>query len=110
MRHIFLIAIGASTDKARACNLRLPSFEITGVPISPHQVAVLRAAHVEERSATPTLMLAGMPASPDHFAVLTPRKSVKVAEAGADLSSLGRRPSNLTRSTTGTVGPICVSD
>src|SRR5215831_8786293 len=50
IRNIFLIAIaiatigGASTDKACACNLRLPTFEVTGFPISPHQVAVLRAA------------------------------------------------------------------
>jgi hypothetical protein len=116
MRNIFLIAIaiatigGASTDKASACNLRLPTFEVTGFPISPHQVAVLRAAHVEERSATPTLKLAGVPASPHQIAVLTPRKSVKVAEAGAGLSSLGRRSSNLPRSATGTAGPICVSD
>ena len=114
MRKMFLIAItvatigGASTDKAGACNLRLPTFEVTGFPISRHQVAVLGAAHVEERSATPTLKLAGMPASPHQIAVLTPRKSVKVAEAGADLSSLGRRPSNLPRSTTGTA--ICISD
>ena len=74
MRNIFLIvaAIGcASTDKAGACNLRLPTFEVTGFPISPHQVAVQGAAYVEEGSATPTLKLAGMPASPHQIAVLT---------------------------------------
>ena len=60
MRNIFLIAFalatigGARTDKAAACNLRLPTFEVTGFPISAHQEAVLGAAHVEERSATST--------------------------------------------------------
>ena len=107
MRNVFLIAIiatigGASADKAGACNLRLPTFEVTGFPVSPHQVGVLGAAHVEERSATPTIKLADMPASPHQIAVLTPRKPVKIMEAvvGLDLSSLGRRPSNLPRSTT----------
>ena len=87
MRNIFLIAIaiatigGASTDKASACNLRLPTFEVTGSPISTHQVATLRGAQVEERSATPTLKLTCMPASPHRIAVITPRKSVKLVEA-----------------------------
>ena len=98
MRNMFLIAIafatigGATTDKAAACNLRLPNFEVTGFPISPLQVGVLGATHVEERSATPTLKLAGMPASPHQIAVFTPRKPVKIVEpvAGLDLSSLGQ--------------------
>jgi hypothetical protein len=78
MRNLFLIAtaiaaIGAMTNKADACSLRLPTFEVTGFPISMHQVAVLGSAHVEERSARATLELAGMPASPHQIAVLTPQ-------------------------------------
>ena len=115
MRNIFLIAItiatigGASTDQAGACNLRLPTFEVTGFPVSPLQVAVLGGAHVEERSATPTLKLAGMPTSPHQIAILTPRKPVTIAEAavGLDLSSLGRGPSTLPRSTTDAEGDVC---
>jgi hypothetical protein len=87
MKKLFLIAtaiaiIGAATTHgAGACSLRLPTFELTGFPISRHQVALLGAAHVTERSATPTLMLAGMPASPHQIAVLTPRsKAVKTVQ------------------------------
>jgi hypothetical protein len=87
MKNLFLIATaiaaigGATTNHADACALHLPTFELTGFPISPHQVAVLGSAQVEERSATPTLMLAGMPASPHQIAILTPRaKTQKIAE------------------------------
>ncbi|MCG2631631.1 hypothetical protein L6654_33885 [Bradyrhizobium sp. WYCCWR 13023] len=72
-------------NHANACALRLPSFELTGFPISQHQVAVLGSAQVEENPAEPTLTLAGMPASPHQIAVLTPRlKSRKIAKAAAD--------------------------
>jgi hypothetical protein len=90
MRDMVSVAIaiavinGTSTDKASACNLRLPAFEVAGFPISRLQVAVLGAAHVEEGSATPTLKLAGMPASPHQIAVLTPRKPVKIVSAAAE--------------------------
>ena len=91
MRDMVSVAIaiavinGTSTDKASACNLRLPAFEVAGFPISPLQVAVLGAAHVEEGSATPTLKLAGMPASAHQIAVLT-RKPVKIVSAAAELN------------------------
>jgi len=118
MRNTFLIAIaiatigGASIDRADACDLRLPVFEVTGFPISPLQVAVLGGAHVEERSAMPTLTLAGMPASPHQIAVLTRRKPVRIVEAAAalSLSSLGQEASDLPRSATVAVGPACVPD
>ena len=93
MRDMVSVAIaiavinGTSTDdKATACNLRLPAFEVAGFPISPLQVAVLGAAHVEEGSAAPTLKLAGMPTSPHQIAVLTPRKPVKIVSAAAELN------------------------
>ena len=91
MKNLFLIAtavaaIGsATTAHADACALHLPTFELTGFPISPHQVAVLGGAQVEERTATPTLMLADMPASPHQIGVLTPRaKTLKIVEASTD--------------------------
>jgi hypothetical protein len=118
MRNLFLIAIaiatigGATTNKAHACNLRLPTFEVTGFPISPHQVAVLGAAHVEERSAMPKLKLAGMPASPHQIAVLTARKPVKIIEAAAEInpSWVAREASIWPTSKTYAAGPICVAD
>ena len=57
---------------ARAAEL--PTYELMGFPISPHQLSVLGSAHVEERSPVPTLTLNGMPASPHQVAVLTPHR------------------------------------
>jgi hypothetical protein len=99
---IFAVGGVVTTDHADACALRLPTFELTGFPISRHQVAVLGSAQVEESAVTPTLMLAGMPASPHQIAVLTPRaKTLKIADASADpglLTVVLARPS-LQRST-----------
>lgn len=116
MKNLFLIAAaiaaigGATTNHADACNLRLPTFELTGFPISPHQVAVLGSAQIEESSATPTLMLVGMPASPHQIAVLTPRaKTQRIAEASADpnLLTVGLTRPGLQRSTR---QALCASD
>jgi hypothetical protein len=94
MKNLFLIMTaiaaigGVATNRAGACALRLPTFELAGFPISRHQVAVLGSAQVEE-SVTPTLMLDGMPASPHQIAVLTRRaKTPKIAEASLDPSQL----------------------
>ncbi len=90
MKNLFLIVtaiigIGSvAINNANACAVRLPTFEVTGFPISQHQVAVLGSAPVEESTATPTLMVAGMPASPSQIAILTPRaKALKIADASA---------------------------
>jgi hypothetical protein len=117
MKKLFLIATaiaaigGATTHRAHAgCALHPPTFELTGFPISPHQVAVLGSAQVEESSARPTLMLAGMPASPHQIAVLTPPpKSKKIVEASADpiLSTVGLTRPRLQNSTG---QALCASD
>jgi hypothetical protein len=52
---------------------QLPTFELMGLPITRHQVAVIGAADVQEQSPTSTLTLGSMPASPHQVAVLTPR-------------------------------------
>ena len=70
------IAMGQSLLAAvldRATATTLPSYEVRGFPITPHQFSVLGSAHVEEQSPSPSLMMAGMPASPHQIAVLTPR-------------------------------------
>ena len=54
----------------------LPTYEVMGLPITQHQVALLGSAHVQERSPASTLTRAGMPASQHQIAVLTPRKKV----------------------------------
>jgi hypothetical protein len=51
----------------------IPSYEVMGFPITPHQISIVGSAHVEEQSPSPSLMMAGMPASPHQVAVLTPR-------------------------------------
>ncbi len=62
----------------------LPTFEVTGFPISQHQVSVLGSAIVEEQAPAPTLTLNGMPASPLQIAVLTPhaRRTAEVTRTG----------------------------
>jgi hypothetical protein len=91
LKNRFLIAIAiaavgsAATTHADASDVHFPTFELTGFPISPHQVAVLGGAQVEERTATPTLMLADMPASLHQIGVLTPRaKTLKIVEASTE--------------------------
>ena len=54
----------------------LPSWELMGFPISPHQFSVLGSASIKEQSPSPSLTMAGMPASPHQVAVLTPRPRV----------------------------------
>ncbi len=76
-------AVAVILDVAGAAAGDLPTFELTGFPITPHQVAVMGAANVEEQSATPTLTLGGMPASPHQVAVLTPRPRMAEQQATA---------------------------
>jgi hypothetical protein len=74
MKNSFTIAVATvMLTGAGATAAELPTFEALGFPTTPHQIAVLGAAHVQERSPTPTLTLGGMPASPVQVAVLTPR-------------------------------------
>ena len=71
------VTVGQSSEavmlnRACAAAAELPTFELMGFPITRHQVALLGAAQIRERSPTPTLTLADMPASPHQMAVLTP--------------------------------------
>jgi len=74
MRNLFSIAATAALlGGAGAAAAEFPTFERMGFPITLHQVQVVGAAHVQERSPTPTLTLGGMPASPHQAAVLARR-------------------------------------
>ena len=64
-----LIPIAAAASAAE-----LPSYELAGFPISPHQWSVVGSANIKEQSPSPSLTMAGMPASPHQVAVLTPRR------------------------------------
>jgi hypothetical protein len=73
------IAVGQSSQAAmldRAITAALPSYEVMGFPITLHQISVVGSAHVEEQLRSPSLMMAGMPASPHQVAVLTPRPRI----------------------------------
>jgi hypothetical protein len=76
-------------DGAGAAAAELPTFELMGFPITRHQVAVLGAAHVQERSPIPTLTLGDMPASPHQVSVLTPRPRITDGAQAANPTKAG---------------------
>ena len=75
-RLILSAGLALAFQEANAAAGELPKFELLGFPVSPHQVAVLGSANVEEQAPSPTLTWGGMPASPHQVAVLTPRPRV----------------------------------
>jgi len=80
-KELLMAAIAAATLVGTAAGAaEFPSFEPAGFPITRHQVAVMGAANISERSPVPTLVYGGMPASPHQIAVLTPRPGM-MAEA-----------------------------
>ncbi|MHC4045375.1 hypothetical protein [Bradyrhizobium sp. 23AC] len=68
-----ILTIAGSTAAFAA---ELPTYETDGFPVSPLQVRVLGAAHVEQQTAAPTTL-----ASVHQAKVLSPRK-VKTATVG----------------------------
>lgn len=118
MRKLFLIATaiatisGTASESAGACDLRVPTFELMGFPISAHQVALLGGANVVERTVAPARTVAGMPASPHQIAVLTPRpKTAKMLQASADPTpvTVGLAPS-LLRSASAAGQGMCIPE
>jgi hypothetical protein len=69
-----ITAFSLSGAVAEGCEL--PSYEVMGFPITPHQFSVLGSANIKEQSPNPSLTMAGMPASPHQVVVLTPRPRV----------------------------------
>jgi hypothetical protein len=67
-----------------AAAAELPTYEVTGLPITPHQLAVLGPAHAEQRAPAASLTMAGMPASPHQIAVLTPRHGASGGQTGGN--------------------------
>lgn len=78
---IALVALSAAAASAA----ELPSYEVAGMPISTHQVAVIGAANVQEQSTVASLSAGGMPASPAQMMVLSSRH--RVVEQAAVVSS-----------------------
>ncbi|MFY9839142.1 MAG: hypothetical protein WAK55_22225 [Xanthobacteraceae bacterium] len=61
-----MLAFGAATASAG----QLPQYEVTGFPISPLQMSVVRPGPIQEEPPGPALTLGGMPASPHQIAVI----------------------------------------
>jgi hypothetical protein len=76
---ISAVSLGAAVAKAA----ELPSYELMGFPISPHQFSILGSASIKEQSPSPSLTMAGMPASPHQLLVLTRRPGITEALAEA---------------------------
>jgi hypothetical protein len=61
----------------------LPTYEVMGFPITPHQLVALGPANAQEQAPAVALTLAGMPASAHQIAVLTPRQRPTEQTAGS---------------------------
>jgi hypothetical protein len=70
-------ALAIALSAAAAFAAELPTYEAAGIPVSPVQVRVLGAAHVEQQVTAPESAVTVHQAS-----VLTPRK-LKTATVGA---------------------------
>ena len=82
---IALVALSAAAASAA----ELPSYEVAGLPISTHQVAVIGAANVQEQSAVDSLNADGMPASPAQLMLLSPRHRVMEQAAMVSYGTVG---------------------
>jgi len=87
MKNLFSITAAAALMicGVGATATELPSYEVMGFPITPHQLVVLGPADAQQGLPAFTLTVAGMPASPHQVAVLTPRPRVidqQIASSG----------------------------
>jgi hypothetical protein len=91
MKKAFWMAAIASMTvvSSVATAAELPAFELTGFPITPHQVAVVGGTGVREQAPIPALTFGGMPASPHQIAVLTLRSSVMEKAAAVRPTTAG---------------------
>jgi hypothetical protein len=68
----------------------LPTYDMTGFPITPHQMSVLGSSGaIQERAATPALTVDGMPASPLQIAVLSHRPRTAEHQTSLPLEKIG---------------------
>jgi hypothetical protein len=85
-----IVAVAAlMTGGVAATAAELPTYEVMGFPITPHQLVALGPANAQERAPAVTLTLAGMPASPHQIAVLTPRQrpTEQIASSGEPMGT-----------------------
>jgi len=60
-----------------------PQYEVTGFPISPLQMSVIRSGGIQEQPPAPALTLDGMPASPHQIAVIRRQQVAHKMKTGA---------------------------
>jgi hypothetical protein len=70
-----IAAVALALNAAVASAGEIPTWKVIGLPVTPHQLAVVGSLQVQERPPVRTLSLGGMPASPHQIAVLTPRQA-----------------------------------
>ena len=79
LQRISITALTALTLGATGASAgQLPQYEVTGFPVSPLQMSVVRTGSMQEESPTPVLTLDGMPASPHQIAVIGPRNKTPI--------------------------------
>jgi hypothetical protein len=72
LQRIFITALTVLVFGAPVASAgqQLPQYEVTGFPISPLQMSVVRSGGVQEEPSAPGLTMDGMPASPHQIAVI----------------------------------------
>jgi hypothetical protein len=90
-RLLLSAGLAVALQGATAAAGELPTFEVSGFPMTRHQVAVLGSANVAEQAPSPALTWRGMPASPHQVAVLTPRPGLKEAAVTSKTVGLSAR-------------------
>jgi hypothetical protein len=80
----YRLSIAASTmlvtGTIAATAAELPTYAVTGLPMTPVQASILGASKVQEQASAIAPKLAGMPASAVQIAVLKRRSDRKLAE------------------------------
>jgi len=78
MKTLFaMAATGTLLLSGIASAQEFPFYELSGFPISPHQISVTGATgNLKEQSPSTSLTVCGVPASPHQIDVLTPRQRV----------------------------------
>jgi hypothetical protein len=76
----------------------LPSYDVAGFPVTPHQMSVLgQSGDTQELPAVPTLLREGLPASPHQIAVLS-RRAGATAQSARPFEAAEARNGTITRS------------
>jgi hypothetical protein len=76
----------------------LPSYDVAGFPVTPHQMSVLGlSGDTQELPAVPTLLREGLPASPHQIAVLS-RRAGTTAQSARPFEAAEAQTGTITRS------------